>query len=62
MSIYADIYPTRLKEPLSYFSRLDPVIHSRNKYRWDGPLDEVALSQYERDGFLWFSGFFLTIG
>ena len=58
MSIYADIYPTRLKEPLNYFSRLYPVIHSRNKYRWDGPLDEVALSQYERDGFLWFSGFF----
>jgi ectoine hydroxylase len=40
------------------FPRLDPVIHSRNQARWQGPLDEVALSRYERDGFLWFEGFF----
>jgi ectoine hydroxylase len=40
------------------FHRLDPVIHARNERRWNGPLDEVALSRYERDGFLWFGGFF----
>ncbi|MCL7945392.1 hypothetical protein [Marinobacter sp. ATCH36] len=32
--------------------------HSGNKYQWRGPLDEVALSKYEGDGFLWFEGFF----
>ena len=40
------------------FPRLDPVVHSRDQNRWSGPLDEVALSRYERDGFLWFGGFF----
>jgi len=38
--------------------RRDPVVHSRNQHRWNGPLDEVSLSRYERDGFLWFEGFF----
>lgn len=40
------------------FLRPDPLVYSRNERRWDGPLDEVALSRYERDGFLWFKGFF----
>jgi ectoine hydroxylase len=40
------------------FRRLDPLVYSRNEHRWNGPLDEVALSRYERDGFLWFKGFF----
>lgn len=53
-----DSYPTRLKEPMEPFLRKDPVIHARNEYRWTGPLDEEALSRYERDGFLWFEGFF----
>ncbi|WP_148863149.1 ectoine hydroxylase [Marinobacter fonticola] len=53
-------YPSRLKEGdgIDPFVRLDPVVHSRNQWRWDGPLGEVALSKYERDGFLWFEGFF----
>ncbi|MDZ7826914.1 MAG: hypothetical protein U5R48_13985 [Gammaproteobacteria bacterium] len=34
------------------------MIHARNQHRWAGPLDEVSLSRYERDGFLWFDGFF----
>lgn len=58
MSDQADLYPTRLKEHQEPFPRLDPVVHARNERRWDGPLDEVALSRYERDGFLWFEGFF----
>ena len=51
-------YPTRLREPADPSPRLEPVIHSRNHHRWDGPLDEVSLSRYERDGYLWFEGFF----
>lgn len=53
-----DPFPTRLKDYHEPFGRLDPIIHARNQRRWDGPLDEVALSRYERDGFLWFEGFF----
>ena len=53
-----DRFPTRLSEHRDMFPRLDPVVHSRNQNRWSGPLDEVALSRYERDGFLWFGGFF----
>lgn len=53
-----DPYPSRLNEKRRMFQRLDPIIYSRNENRWNGPLDEVALSRYERDGFLWFKGFF----
>lgn len=55
-----DPFPSRLKEgqEINPFVRTDPVVHARNQWRWDGPLDEVALSRYERDGFLWFEGFF----
>ncbi|KAA0696527.1 ectoine hydroxylase [Halopseudomonas laoshanensis] len=53
-----DLYPTRLPEHHAPVRRRDPVVHSRNQHRWNGPLDEVALSHYERDGFLWFEGFF----
>lgn len=53
-----DPYPTRLGKYREPFARLDPVIHARNQHRWAGPLDEVSLSRYERDGFLWFKGFF----
>jgi ectoine hydroxylase len=53
-----DPYPTRLRERRGFMRRQDPVVHARTGRRWDGPLDEVALSRYERDGFLWFQGFF----
>lgn len=53
-----DLYPSRLKEVQPMVPRRDPVVHSRNQHRWNGPLDEVSLSRYERDGFLWFEGFF----
>jgi ectoine hydroxylase len=55
---FRDPYPTRLSKRRDFIRRVDPVVHSRNSRRWDGPLDEVALSRYERDGFLWFNGFF----
>lgn len=54
-------YPSRLKKTskqVEPFFRKDPVVHSGYEYRWHGPLDEVSLSRYERDGFLWFKGFF----
>ncbi|MDN5757360.1 MAG: ectoine hydroxylase [Tomitella sp.] len=54
-----DLYPTRSKagdtEP---FVRQDAVVHSPHQRRWEGPLGEDMLSRYERDGFLWFEGFF----
>ncbi|MBK1852064.1 ectoine hydroxylase [Marinobacter sp. 1-4A] len=53
-----DHFPSRLKQPIDPFLRTDPVVHARNQHRWEGPLDEVSLSRYERDGFLWFEGFF----
>lgn len=53
-----DLYPTRTEEQRKRFTRLDPVIHARNQERWAGPLGEESLSRYERDGFLWFEGFF----
>lgn len=58
MTTRPDAFPTRLKHKHGMFPRLDPVVHSRNRSRWEGPLDEVSLSRYERDGFLWFEGFF----
>ena len=54
----ADPYPTRLNDYRAPLPRREPVVHARNQRRWEGPLDEVALSRYERDGFLWFEGFF----
>ncbi len=53
-----DLYPTRSGHPRPMLPRRDPVVHARNQRRWDGPLSEEALSRYERDGFLWFEGFF----
>lgn len=58
MAQEVDPFPSRLKSKRDPFMRPDPVVYSRNQHRWDGPLDEVALSRYERDGFLWFEGFF----
>ena len=53
-----DLYQSRTGIHQPMFTRLDPVVHSRYKQRWDGPLGEESLSRYERDGFLWFEGFF----
>lgn len=58
MTDHRDPFPTRLESGREMFPRLDPVVHSRNQERWGGPLGEEALSRYERDGFLWFEGFF----
>lgn len=53
-----DRFPTRLDGPEPMYQRIDPVVHARYSERWSGPLDETSLSRYERDGFLWFEGFF----
>ena len=57
----ADPSPSRFAEASelpAMFPRRGPVVHARVPQRWQGPLDEEALSRYERDGFLWFEGFF----
>lgn len=53
-----DCFQSRCGDRLKMFPRRNPVVHSRHQLRWDGPLDEGALSRYERDGFLWFEGFY----
>ncbi len=53
-----DTYPTRNGKKQIIFPRQDPVIHSRNQQRWEGPLAEGAPANFERDGFLWFEGLF----
>ncbi len=54
-----DLYPTRSKaSDTQPFVRKDPVVHSPYQNRWNGPLGEEVLSRYERDGYLWFEGFF----
>jgi ectoine hydroxylase len=53
-----DMYLSRTGTPMNMIPRVDPVVHSRYKQRWDGPLSEESLSRYERDGYLWFEGFF----
>jgi len=58
MSQCQNLYPSRLDEARPVMSRQDPVVHSRAQHRWNGPLDEVSLSRYERDGYLWLEGFF----
>ena len=52
-----DLYPTRLERPRESFDRLDPVVHSTGHQRREGPLSDVELAQYERDGFLVFDRF-----
>ena len=58
MSHSHNIYLSRLDEARPVMSRQDPVVHSCAQHRWNGPLDEVSLSRYERDGYLWIEGFF----
>ncbi len=53
-----DLYTTRTPNAAPRHPRRDPVVHSSPENRWNGPLDEVALSAFERDGYLWFEGFF----
>ena len=53
-----DMYVSRLREARPMMTRQEPVVHSRAQHRWSGPLDEVSLSRYERDGYLWLEGFF----
>ncbi|MDR5904596.1 ectoine hydroxylase [Franzmannia qiaohouensis] len=52
-----DFYPTRLDRPAAPIPRRCPIIHTD---RPAGPLDQGHLERFERDGFLWFEGFFDT--
>lgn len=53
-----DLFPTRLERKLNMFERLDPVVYSKGESRADGPLSEKQLKEYEKNGFLFFDGFF----
>ena len=53
-----DDYVTRTSQPAERSMRRDPVVHAAPENRWNGPLGEVALSNFERDGYLSFEGFF----
>lgn len=53
-----DLFPTRLERKLGLFERIDPVIHSDDDQRANGPLSEDELDEFERKGFLSFENFF----
>ncbi|NLO79143.1 MAG: ectoine hydroxylase [Xanthomonadaceae bacterium] len=53
-----DLYPSRTVSKIPMFPRRDPVIHSSPEQRRWGPLTEQELAAFERDGFLFFPGFF----
>ena len=51
-----DLYPTRLSQHPAILPRRDPVLHGGPGS--PGPLSRDQLRDYERDGFLFFEGFF----
>lgn len=53
-----DLYPTRTTTKAPMFPRLDPVIHGNDTTRRNGPLSADELDRFERDGFLFYPGFF----
>jgi ectoine hydroxylase len=53
-----DLYPSRTLEKAPMFPRLDPVIHNQGAERLKGPLSEEELERFEREGFLFYPGFF----
>ena len=54
----SDFYPTRDDVVPDMFPRQEPVIHGSGGNGVSGPLDQQQMTQFERDGFLWFEGFF----
>ena len=53
VDIKQDIYPTRTREHVDMFPRLDPVIYGNAD---QGPLSREQVERYDRDGFLFFDG------
>ncbi|WNK20955.1 ectoine hydroxylase [Halomonas piscis] len=53
-----DLFPTRLERKLGMFERIDPVVHSDEKQRANGPLSTEELDEFDRKGFLSFENFF----
>lgn len=49
-----DAYPSRTRDKLAMFPRRDPIVHGREP----GPLTSRQLADFERDGYLYFPGFF----
>lgn len=53
-----DLFPTRLERKLGMFERLDPVVHTPEEQRSEGPLSAEKLKEFEDKGFLSFESFF----
>lgn len=53
-----DFYPTRDDFVPDMFPRREPVVHSGDLTQAQGPLSREKLAEFERDGLLWFDGFF----
>lgn len=53
-----DLFPTRLERKLGMFERIDPVVHSDDQQRKDGPLSAKQLDEFDKKGFLSFENFF----
>jgi ectoine hydroxylase len=53
-----DLYPTRTGRHIDMFPRLDPVVHTAEGQRWEGPLSRAELDSFERNGFLSFDALF----
>ncbi|HEX5515072.1 MAG TPA: ectoine hydroxylase [Gammaproteobacteria bacterium] len=55
-----DLYPSRTQSKTPMLPRLDPVVYADAQARGNGPLTGEQLDAFERDGFLFFPGFFST--
>ncbi|MEP1213940.1 MAG: ectoine hydroxylase [Marinobacter sp.] len=53
-----DYYRTREVNAQEMFPRTEPVVHSNEKEREEGPLSPAQVGEYEQDGFLWLESFF----
>ncbi|MFW5825203.1 MAG: ectoine hydroxylase [Marinobacter sp.] len=58
MSRVQDQFPTRLERKLGMFERLDPVVHTPDERRTDGPLSREKVTEFEEKGFLFFESFY----
>lgn len=53
-----DLYPSRVGGEAKILERKDPVLHGDPDAQAQGPLGPEELERFERDGFLFFRGFF----
>lgn len=53
-----DTYPSRVSDQPQILPRRDPVVYGRPAEEGGGPLSAEQLAEFERQGFLYFPGFF----